>query len=958
MKTYTITFLMMIFGATFSCAQDWERKYDLPGNQTLSSLDHMADGQLLLTGYTSDGGINISLANFVKTDLNGNTLWTAEDSLHGKNLDNVLITQDGGILISGRSPNQAAPSYVQKFDSLAQKEWILEFSFGEYSGSPTCQLTNGNFFVFGTKTSYPNMANPLEELNELLIHEVDANGQLISTQQLDTIRTMTTGDFTVRKAQATSDGGAILNGGKSYFDPGVNSLITLGLTIKVNAQGEEEWRKEIESEYGRELIETSNGDFMTISYTFSNNVNPTSLKRLNSVGELIWRIDFKEEEWAQSFCSTLDDNYYLVSNFYDGATLEDYSLLYKITPQGDILWAQEYGAELYAGKVLLSKTDGCAFIAAEGEEALKDDLYLIKSDCDAVPTANQLMGTVFQEEIVNCDFDSMEIKMEDIVLELENDQITYFATSDSSGAYGMSSIQEGDFALNAILPTQYTESCVENYPLSFTTNNPDTLTVDFPIEVIAECPYLEVSMGTWALRPCFSSLYSVHYENLGTIAAENAYIEITLDSLLTIDSSTLVYTELDGVYTFDIGTVDVLETGSFTFMAFLDCDAPLGMTFCAEAHIFPDSLCFPTPGWTGASIEVDGACVDGEINFSIQNVGTATTSQPITYFVVEDNVILMQDTISNLGSGMLRSLPVIDAQGASFYLKASQEPNHPGMNLPSIAILGCDDNNDPNPFGNLNIFGHNDANPFIDIDCIVSTGSYDPNDKQGLPLGVGDEHFIEQNQALEYRLRFQNVGTDTAFNVVILDTLTNLLDIPTIRPGASSHPYEFELYGAGIIKFTFPNILLPDSTTNELGSQGFVKFKIQQERDLPLGSVIENSAGIYFDFNDPVLTNTTLHTIADLFPIQVGVNDLLETENSLVVAPNPFSGSTVFTFEEFNFQEPLHLRIYDALGRLLRMETISENNYELDRSTLNQGIHFFQITHSNTPIANGKLIVN
>ncbi len=71
--------------------------------------------------------------------------------------------------------------------------------------------------------------------------------------------------------------------------------------------------------------------------------------------------------------------------------------------------------------------------------------------------------------------------------------------------------------------------------------------------------------------------------------------------------------------------------------------------------------------------------------------------------------------------------------------------------------------------------------------------------------------------------------------------------------------YQFEYYGDRNIKFTFDNILLPDSSADFEASQGFVSFRISQKAGVPLETNIENRAGIFFDFNAPVYTNTTVH---------------------------------------------------------------------------------------------------
>ena len=59
------------------------------------------------------------------------------------------------------------------------------------------------------------------------------------------------------------------------------------------------------------------------------------------------------------------------------------------------------------------------------------------------------------------------------------------------------------------------------------------------------------------------------------------------------------------------------------------------------------------------------------------------------------------------------------------------------------------------------------------------------------------------------------MGTDTAFNVVIRDTLSTDLNIFTVQSDVASHHYEFRMYGPRILEWEFNNIMLPDSNTNE-----------------------------------------------------------------------------------------------------------------------------------------------
>ena len=167
--------------------------------------------------------------------------------------------------------------------------------------------------------------------------------------------------------------------------------------------------------------------------------------------------------------------------------------------------------------------------------------------------------------------------------------------------------------------------------------------------------------------------------------------------------------------------------------------------------------------------------------------------------------------------------------------------------------------------------------------CQVVTGSYDPNDKQVNPLGIGEEGFIlPEDTMFNYTIRFQNTGTDTAFTVVIEDTLSALLNPATFVPGSSSHHYTVSMSGNGLVKFRFDEIFLPDSNVNEPASHGFVNYTIKADADLPLGSVIENTAAIYFDFNEPVITNTTVNTIHDPLKVEQIVDD-----SEFEIYPNP-----------------------------------------------------------------------
>ncbi len=142
--------------------------------------------------------------------------------------------------------------------------------------------------------------------------------------------------------------------------------------------------------------------------------------------------------------------------------------------------------------------------------------------------------------------------------------------------------------------------------------------------------------------------------------------------------------------------------------------------------------------------------------------------------------------------------------------------------------------------------------------CFTVVGSFDPNDKTAFPNSSLD---ISGDRWLTYLIRFQNTGTASAEHIFITDTLSTSLDWSTFNLLSYSHQPLTQVYNDGLVKFSFPHINLPDSNTNEPGSNGYVQYKIRAKDSLAIGSTIENTANIFFDFNAPVITNTTSNVV-------------------------------------------------------------------------------------------------
>ncbi len=598
-----------------------------------------------------------------------------------------------------------------------------------------------------------------------------------------------------------------------------------------------------------------------------------------------------------------------------------------------------------AGTYTVTVTDerGCTVVTT----------YVVEEDQDECA---HLEGYVLADWNTNCTKEATDEGLTQIFLKITNSAgDEFFMVTDANGFFHTSLFPD-TYTIEVQPPNNLWLPCQASYTLTLNPN--ETQERDFLLQPVAICPAMSVDLSTPLLRRCFFGNYWVNYCNKGTADAIDAYVDVQIDNFLTVTAATVGYTNLgNNLYRFDLGDVPFNECGTFYFTVEVSCDAELGQIHCTEATIYPTGSCQPdNPQWSGASLEVEAECNTDSLEFTIRNVGNGITSEPLEYVIIEDAVMFM-----NAPPPAIILAPSeehhfkVPANGATWRVEVAQEPFHPGLSVPTEVVEGCA-NGGQFSIGFVNQFSMNDNDPWEDIDCTPNVGSYDPNDKQGFPIGYGAAHYIKPGTALEYLIRFQNTGTDTAFTVVIRDTLSGWLDPATVRPGASSHPYTFEFYGDRNLKFTFDNILLPDSSTNLEGSNGFVSFRIAQKEDVPLQTDILNSAAIFFDFNEPVITNTTVHRVAVDF-VTLSAWQPMRDGLELRVLPNPVAETAQLELRGIEGLQEWQVALTDATGRLVRSANASGQQWRFERGDLPAGIYLLQVRSNGQLLGTGKVVL-
>ncbi len=225
--------------------------------------------------------------------------------------------------------------------------------------------------------------------------------------------------------------------------------------------------------------------------------------------------------------------------------------------------------------------------------------------------------------------------------------------------------------------------------------------------------------------------------------------------------------------------------------------------------------------------------------------------------------------------------------------------------------------------GDVNI--NNNTHTF----CYDVTNSFDPNKKETYPENVGPGY----NDYLTYTIHFQNTGNAPAMNIHIEDTLDANLNLNTFELINYSHANSTWITG-NKLSFNFPNIQLPDSGSNQQASQGFIQYRIKPLNNLPNGTTIHNRASIFFDFNAPIVTNTTENIFGS---VVTNTRSSLYSVSTLKVQPNP--SKDIITLS--NVINNGLITIMNITGNQV-IQTNLNNSKTININNLPSGIYFIQ----------------
>ncbi len=620
------------------------------------------------------------------------------------------------------------------------------------------------------------------------------------------------------------------------------------------------------------------------------------------------------------------------------------------TTDGGNTWAvNAEGGYISRASVLLSQNGNLAVMAGDGGSFFTTQAFQRNY-------ISNVSGSVIKASSSTCGPQSVRYPLP---YRLFSDENNFFTSSDENGKFNLwldtGSHQIRQIPLSPILARLEQQQCPPNNAstrvniLGFE----DTLQIGDFVNTVRPCAVLIVNQDHFLMRPCRASRLSIVVQNQGNAASTPTSIQVKFPQHLFFVSAdrTWDYNALDSTYRFQLPALQPSEPFVIRIVDSVACNpnALTGANLCVTTKIanVPNCLLQSTSNWDGADLEVASRCLNGQTRFTIRNNG-ASMPATSTYRIFVGSDLAHEASFQLAAANQMVVSFAANAPAGIYRLEVPQSANHP---LSTFAAADADCQNGTSTNG---LFPQPGQSPLVDIVCVTVTNAYDPNDKLVWPKGVGADGNIEPGTELKYTLRFQNTGTDTAFSVVVRDTLSQFLNVETLQLGIGSHPYRLTITGQGrpVLNFHFDNILLPDSNRNEPMSHGQVSFTISPKINLSLGTRVENFTDIYFDYNDPIRTNTTVNTLWRPTIVR-GVIDTVFVnepttgfepkviENKITLIPNPANGKV----EVVSLTRGT-IRVLDAQGRILIMQQATSEKTTIDISKLKPGMYSVQSTGS------------
>ena len=925
-----VPYLLLLCTLSVS-AQGWRQT--LEGVLSPSAVSQTPDGGAVFLSNTLPVGPQGRQIVLSKTDQDGQIQWQkiigAPGDDEGRSL---VVSSEGNIAVAGKMSFLAnnGDALLVLFDLNGHKIWERNYNFGVLDDAKCVrQMPDGGF------------ALAVEADNQLRLLRTDTQGMGLWSKAFPS-----TDGLIVKHLEIRSDGGFVV----TLLRNTLPLLAPAAVVLQISPVGDLEFQTTLP--HFSNYITTDQVRCKPSSDSTFWLMHRDSVYLLNRDTTVLnsWQIASSPDFYLTDLIPADDGGFFALGTQYSfsGAVFSR-AYFARFQANGTEVWHRYFDAPSaqHATWAAAQTQDGGFLLTGNYAKNAEYFSYLLRTDSLGQVFTNQISGSIFWDQDNDCVEHLTEPPLAGWVLKLTrpNGDLHYTST-DSTGQYHLEA-GIGEHSLSVLLPNGlWTAACVQDELLQFDLPF-QSETLDFPIKNTTFCPLPRVDAGVDYWLHCAENTFVVRYSNAGTADIENAAVVLRLDSLLTLTDASLAFSQVGpNTWQFSLGDLDPLATGSFWVKVLADCGTEtLGRTLCVEATITPNNLCLEP--LNGPLLVAEGVCEGDSVRFRVWNIGLPMTGS-LPYIVVEDDVMLLQGMQLQLGAAeeLVLRFP---ANGSTWRFEVLQNPGTPDWlsdQRAAAVVEGCSASGSYST-GYVNQFSLYDGGYFSETECRAVVANVQNLEKTAYPMGWGSEHSLPPNTDLEYALHYQNNTGDSVLALTLRDTLDPiLLDPASVLPGPASHPYQFELSGAGVLTFRFMGIALADS------ARAWVKFRVRQQPDLALGTVIRNHAWAYADFDAPMPTNETFHTIDSPFLVQVATPHK-RTDSVLLAWPLPTTGAVTLELRDAG---DYWCQITDLRGRTVLEQKFSGNRFVISDAALPSGIFFATVFQKGRRVGITKIV--
>jgi len=817
----------------------------------------------------------------------------------GDQAKSVYQTSTGEIIVAGYVSSSGgdvtgyqgggSDFWVIKLDSIGDLIW--QYSLGGTASDKAegiIQLANGDLIIAGVSFSNNGNVTGNHGIGDIWVIRLDINGNLIWQKTL---------------------GGSSTDGATCLAETSTGNIIVAGHSG------------------------SDDGDV-----SFNNGGDDVWVVEIDDSGNLIWENSYggSGSEYAESI-AILQDGSIVIAGWTESSNgdvsdvqgLFDYWLL-KISSTGTVLWENTFGGSAMDRAFSVIECSNSGFLIAGYTESDDGDISNSYDGSDSWVIKTDSLGNLDWQKVFGGTFtDQAQSSLE---LNPNEYQIAGFSSSrDGDVSFVHGNIDVWIFGLDSLGNLLYEKTFGgSTQDLSYEiylSNDGSIYCAGLTLSSDGDISDILTNNAFWILK--YTNVYSKITGSLFTDLNTNLVLDgtdTTMSNIVVENQNTgqLYFSNQGGDY-----VIPILDTGSTVVdpssIAYYDPQPPFYSIFfdtIPQVDSLNDFAFQPTGSFNDLEVGILPMTVfrpgfSASYTVHYRNVGTTSQSSEVTFF-----------TDYNLSYDSSSIAPDIINSDSLYWQLPDLNPYQEGEITIFFSV-------DVNAMLGDSIYSSVRIDPIIgDADAsnnwgswpVVIQGSFDPNDILVDRKMLTPAELIPTPPDLEYIIRFQNTGTDTAFTVRIENSVPQNTDLSTFQFVSSSHNVEINyLQHVDRLEYRFENILLPDSNTNEAASHGYFRYKIKPLSTLMIGDSVLNWAGIYFDYNSPVITNTAVTVIDNTTGVSEGI------EGGFYVSPNPTSGLVYIQISEVNSGT---LTLTDITGR----EVIREA-FEGTRKTLNLSDH-------------------